>query len=225
MTAKRPGNLNIADLKPYPLDLYDRVDLNRLTVFTISLLNSLDIPTSLENIAVANFRMFPRRFGLVGFPEYPDVNRVNRALLQLRPKYRNWAMGNAKLGWQLTVAGEEEAKALTARLGDNSRAGLNVSPSEIKAEPSGSNKRTVHAEDVANRVRASTLFAKARAGWKDVDTLEVYDVLEAYTHTPADALRHRLKRMRNAVQSVGDKEVMAFLDELAQRFQLIFERR
>jgi len=58
-----------------------------------------------------------------------------------------------------------------------------------------------------------------------VDPLEVYDVLEAYTHTPPDALRHRLKRMRNAATSAGDQEVVTFLDELGRRFALMFERR
>src|SRR3989454_11226835 len=139
------------DLKPYPLDQYGNIDLNRLTVFTIYLLNKRDIPTTLENIGVANFRMFPRRFAMVGFPDYPDVTRVNRALLQLRPKYRNWAMGNAKLGWHLTVAGEEEAKALLRKLGDNNDVGVDGSPSEVQAEPSGRNKRTVHAEDTTDR--------------------------------------------------------------------------
>ena len=212
-------------LKPYPLDRYGNIDLNRLTVFTIYLLNQLDIPTTLENIGVANFRMFPRRFAMVGFPDYPDVTRVNRALLQLRPKYRNWAMGNAKLGWQLTVAGEEEAKALLRKLGDNGVAGVGASAGDVEAEPSGRSKRTVHAEETTDRVRASPLFAKYREGWKDVDPLEVYDVLEAYTHTPPDALRHRLKRMRNAATSAGDQEVVTFLDELGRRFALMFERR
>src|SRR2546426_9038495 len=134
------------DLKPYPLDQYGNIDLNRLTVFTIYLLNKRDIPTTLENIGVANFRMFPRRFAMVGFPDYPDVTRVNRALLQLRPKYRNWAMGNAKLGWQLTVAGEEEAKALLRKFGDNRAAGVDASPVDVDAEPIGRSKRTVQVE-------------------------------------------------------------------------------
>jgi hypothetical protein len=223
--SSKPQTSGIMGLKPYPLDRYGSIDLNRLTVFTIHLLNELDIPTTLENIGVANFRMFPRRFALVGFPDYPDVTRVNRALLQLRPKYRNWAMGNAKLGWHLTVAGEEEAKALLRKLGDNRSAGLDHSSGDTEAEPSGKNKRTVHAEDTTGRIRASPLFAKYREGWKDVDPLEVYDVLEAYTHTPPDALRHRLRRMKNSAASIGDKEVSAFLEELGRRFAPMFERR
>lgn len=215
----------VRDLKPYPLDRYGSIDLNRLTVFTIFLLNKLDVPTTFENIGVANFRLFPRRFAMVGFAEYPDVVRVNRALLQLRPKYRNWAMGNAKLGWQLTRAGEAEARALSDRLGDNSSLIGDDVPDQMAAEPSGKNKRTVHAEDAAARVRISPLFKKSLIGWKDVEPLEVYDVLDAYTHTRPEALRHRLKRLRSAAASAGDKEIVEFLDQLQQRFSLLFDKR
>jgi hypothetical protein len=212
-------------LKPFAPTRYASVDLNRLTAFTISLLNELDVPTTLENIAVANFRMFPKRFAMVGYPEYPDIARVSRALLQLRPKYRNWATGKTKLGWQLTNAGVAEARVIREKLADNSTSDDRLVPSDLEAEGGGKNRRTIHPEDTTIRIRSSPLFLKYTQGWKEVDPLEVFDVLEAYTHTPADALRHKLRRMRSAAASVGDKQVVEFLDELSKRFALLFERR
>src|SRR4051812_31232242 len=95
----------ILSLPNYPEESYDSIDLNRLTVFTIAFLRKRNFATSIEHIAVADFRMFPKRFAMIGFPEFPDISRVNRALLQLRPKYRNWATGNARLGWTLMRPG------------------------------------------------------------------------------------------------------------------------
>lgn len=225
MATKGSSTATVLELRPYPSDLYGSMDLNRLTVFTIDLLNRLNVPTTFENIAVATFRMFPRRFAMVGYPNYPDVTRVNRALLQLRPKYRNWATGKTRLGWQLTGAGEEEARVLRTRLGDANSVSAMLQPEDLEAEPAAKTKRTVHPEETTTRIRASSLFLKYRDNWSGVEPLEVFDVLEAYTHTPPQALKQRLLRMRATALSVGDKEVTKFLDELGNRFSLLFERR
>ncbi len=205
----------IMGLKPYEADRYSAIDLNRLTVFAIKVLSDLDVPATFENIAVALFRMFPRRFAMVGFAEYPDATRVNRALLQLRPKYRNWATGKTRLGWQLTVGGEEEARALMGKLGTNASVNLKLSPSDLQAEPGGKVKRTVHAEDGVARIRTSALWQKFQLGWENADALEALDVLEAYSHTPPEALTHRLARLRTTAASVGDDDVVNFLMNFA----------
>jgi hypothetical protein len=72
--------------KPRPLDrlsaysesLYSSIDLNRLASFTIHWLKERRIPMTFENIVVASFRMFPVKFALEGYSEYPDAARINR---------------------------------------------------------------------------------------------------------------------------------------------------
>lgn len=210
-------------LKPFPATQYAELDLNRLTVFTIDLLNELSVPTTLENIAVANFRMFPKRFAMVGFPDYPDIARVNRALLQLRPKYRNWAVGKTKLGWQLTPAGREESRALRRKLG-KSPGDVKIAPADVEPEASGKNKRTIYPEETVARLRESNLFSKYRDHWRGVEPLEVFDVLEAYTHTPAAALRHKLRLLRSTASAAGSADIVEFLNALEQRFAMIFNK-
>ena len=226
MTEPHSARAKIMSLAAYPPERYESVDLNRLSVYTIHKLDELDVPTTLEHIAVATFRMFPKRFAMVGFPEYPDVARVNRSLLQLRPKYRNWATGKTRIGWTLTVAGVEEAKVIAGKLGETPTAiRSSLSAADVQAEAGGRIKRTIHTEDVIGRIQASPLFGKFRQGWKDVEALEVYDVLDAYTHTPADALRRKLSRLKTVAATAGDREVIRFLDELGTRFSLLFEHR
>lgn len=214
----------LRQFRPLPSALYSAIDLNRLTVFTIYTLRREDVPATIENIAVANYKMFPRRFAMVGFPEYPDVLRVNRALLQLRPKYRNWATGNTKLGWALTTAGIAEAKALSARLGD-AVPEYSASEEDLEAEPAGVSKRTIHDEDVIKRIRATSLFEKAQTDWQDVGALEVFDVLEAYTHTPAEVLRRKLRELKRIAAGNRDEEVKAVLSGLEERFPSLFGKK
>jgi hypothetical protein len=214
----------ILQLTAYPPSAYRNIDLNRLTLFTIQLLDSTNVPATLEHISVANFRLFPVRFAMVGFKEYPDVSRVNRALLQLRPKYRNWATGNATAGWALTPAGVIEAKRVAGRLAS---VGAETDDDEPNLEPedAGIAKRTVDAgEDIA-RIRRSSLFSKYQQGWTGAGTLEVFDVLEAYSHTPPETLRRKLGRLRATAVQVGDHEMDDFLKELGDRYTNLFQRR
>jgi len=213
----------ILSLSPFPSESYASLDLNRLTAYTIHTLRALDVPSSIENIAVANLRMFPRRFAMVGFSEYPDLLRVNRALLQLRPKYRNWATGNARLGWALTRGGIAEAEAVSKHL---DKQGSDPTPTlqDLHAEPGGHVARTLHGEDAINRIRSTSLFAKALDGWKEVSALEVFDVVEAYTHTPSDVLRSKLRQLKTIAADMKDKEVEKFLDEVSHRFPTLFRK-
>lgn len=224
MSKEASARQKLHQLRPLPASLYSSIDLNRLTVFTIYTLRKEDIPATIENIAVANYKMFPRRFAMVGFPEYPDVSRVNRALLQLRPKYRNWATGNARLGWALTTAGNAEAKALLTSLGESAPE-YSASEEDLEAEPGGIAKRTVHDEDVIKRIRSTSLFTKARDGWQGVSALEVFDVLEAYTHTPAEVLRSKLRELKRIAAGSRDKEVEILLSELEKRFPFLLGKK
>jgi hypothetical protein len=211
----------ILQLEQTPVDTYSQIDLNRLTAYTILKLKELDVPCTIENIAVANHRMFPRRFAMVGFPEYPDVSRVNRALLQLRPKYRNWATGNARLGWALTAAGYAEARAIADQLTGKARA---PSSGRVEAEPAGIVSRTIHPDSVIRRVRETSLYQKWKQNRQDLVALEVFDVLDAYTHTPASVLRGKLREISRVASDVEADDVQSFLDAIMERFPSLFQK-
>jgi len=210
----------IMELDPYPAPAYREMDLNRLTVLTIYMLIEIDVPPVFENIVAANFRLFPERFAMVGFPQYPDATRVNRALLQLRPKYRNWASGKTRTGWALTSAGLAEANALLESL----RPGVRGAPAQGRtaSQRAAPAARTIDPEDVTARIRGLPIYVKSSEDWLGATALEVFDLLEAYPHTPKVALRRRLKQMETMVASAGDLNVLEFLKSLRARFAVLF---
>lgn len=215
----------ILSLPTYPAAAYEALDLNRLTVYTILLLRERSLAASIENIAVANHTQFPKRFSLIGFPEFPDISRVNRALLQLRPKYRNWATGNTRMGWTLTVAGEAEARAIQELLARSKEGSTKATNLEQKVAVDAASVRTIDFAGELRRLRESSLFKKAQEGWSGVSTLEVFDVLGAYTHTPAPALKKRLRELRQFAVDSSERDLVEFLDEIATRFSLLFVKR
>src|SRR5712691_7190785 len=97
--------------------LYKDESLAALTVYTLFWLHQWQLRRTIEAVSVLNWRLFPDKFGMVGWPEYPDAFRTNRSLLQGQPKYRNWLTGAARIGFSLNQRGVEIARELIASLG------------------------------------------------------------------------------------------------------------
>ncbi len=196
---------------------YESIDLTGLVAFTLQWLQDRSIPTTFENIVVAAFRMFPARFSLEGFPSYPDAARLGRTLLQLGPKYRNWARGSVQKGFVLTQSGH----AKVARVAN-----------DLSGEPEGSNKhlrktnaskRTMDLAKEITLIEQSALFRAWRSGrMNDQMSMELFDALGAYAYTPARALRDRVTTLENAAAQVGRPELVKFLRALRKVFVVHF---
>src|SRR5438105_610710 len=80
-------------------DAYESIALTSLTAYTLHWLSKWQLRRTIEAIAILNWRLFPEKFAMVGFREYPDAFRTNRSLLQMQPKYRNLLTGAAITGF------------------------------------------------------------------------------------------------------------------------------
>ncbi|MGK2962569.1 MAG: hypothetical protein ACSLFK_10550 [Gemmatimonadaceae bacterium] len=215
----------ILSLPTHPARSYEDFDLNRLVVFVISSLDQMDVPATLENIAVAAHRLFPKRFALVGYPQFPDAVRVSRALLQLRPKYRNWATGKTRIGWSLNETGTAQARAVARALSASSSEPHELTDDDTAPEKDVRGDRTFGQDAELARIRRTALFAKYHANWNGAAVLEVFDVLNAYTHTPAAQLNKKLRELKSAAAEAGDDETLEFLKKLRTQFAAVFERQ
>lgn len=222
MTERASAREKILGLPSYDPAQYGKIDLNRLTVYTVSCLEKLGIAPTIENIAVANYRMFPTRFAMVGFPEFPDLSRVNRALLQLRPKYRNWATGNTRSGWALTSPGAMEARSVARKLGVAGERNIAV---QDEAESHGASKRTIDSQAIRARIRSTAAFVKARNDWSSVTGLDILDLLEVYAHTPPKVMRQKLEENKTFARDSKDAELEQFLVDIGKRFSTLFHDR
>lgn len=205
---------------PFDSEQYNNIDLNRLAVYTIWFLNKNNIPITLENIIVSIFLMFPEKFSLVGYKEYPDSNRVNRALLQLRPKYRNWATGDVQRGFVLTDGGRVVLKQ-TKNLLDNPH---NQSK---KLEPSKSRTRSLKTE--MEKIVNSPIFQKYIQKKEDeISKMEVWEFLGAVPHTPPHFLREYMKKLRNEAEDSGHEkksDIIIFLSWIQKEYSSIFSEK
>lgn len=189
-------------LPVFPTERYSAIDLNRLVCYTLWTLEQRSVYLTLEAVAVAAFKMFPLKFSMVDFPEFPDANRVNRALMQLGPKYRNWATGRATEGFVLTPLG--------LQIVEETRRMLEGEGAVEKKLPSG--KRTRDPREELERFRRHLLFERYRKGDRSKPhELEVVDFLEAVPYTPPKVLRKYLEQLRTVAQAADDPEMLEFI--------------
>ncbi len=209
------------ELQRIPEELYDGLPLTDLAAYAMAVIEELGHPLTFENVTVALYLLFPSRFAMVGYPQYPDAARSVRTLLQMQPKYRNMATGGATTGYSLSPAGRRAAERLSAAFGRHSASAQATPPDVevVKAARGTGRARSVHSEDQVARVRDSELFRRYRGGEADsargVDFLSIVD---AFSHTPRAVIRRRYNELVAAAQDVGDEDVLKLLKYCKQRF-------
>jgi hypothetical protein len=163
---------DLAKVAPKDSVLYDELPLTSLTAYSLFWLHRWQLRRSIEAVAVLNWRLFPKKFAMVGFPEYPDAFRTNRSLLQGQPKYRNLLSGAASKGFSLNERGMDIARELVELLGVPSTdegqtlgsAGEQQIPSKTERPP-----RSIEPEREMERIRASKLSVLTCGFWVDVN--------------------------------------------------------
>jgi len=99
---------------------YLTLDKDRLVLFAVDFLGSKNIEPTFDKIVAASFIFFPKKFSLIGFPEYPDSNVIRECLHLHCTKSKNWLSGNLRSGYKVTEKGryflEETKKMLEGKI-------------------------------------------------------------------------------------------------------------
>lgn len=201
------------DISPFAETQYETIDLTGLAAYTLHWLQERHVPTTFENIVVAAFKMFPAKFSLEGFPTFPDAARVGRTLLQLAPKYRNWARGSVQKGFVLTESGLGKVRKVREELSGT------APRTELQVARRGISPRTMDLAKELEPIESSPLFEAWRGGHMDeTKVVELLNMLGAYAYTPPRALRDRVAVLENAAAQVGRDDVVEFLRAARKAF-------
>jgi hypothetical protein len=198
-------------------------------MYSLYWLHKWALRRTIEAVAVLNWRLFPTKFAMVGWPQYPDAFRTNRSLLQGQPKYRNWLTGAASKGFSLNDRGIEVALDLIKRLGpplttEGEVLGSGGAISD-SASRMGVRARSIEPERELERARNSRLFEKWRSGvMGDRDLIHVHALLGIFEHTPAKAREKRMKDLERCANDINDGEMKRFLADVRQNYPMVFQR-
>jgi len=205
--------------------LYKGESLAALTVYSLFWIHQWQLRRTIEAVSVLNWRLFPDKFGMVGWPEYPDAFRTNRSLLQCQPKYRNWLTGAASTGFSLNERGLDVARELLSKLGPPSTTtGEAASLRSVDTVgPQSARPRSVEPQRELDRARKSRLFEKWQAQvMSERDLIHVHSLLGIFDHTPTKVRNKKMKDLERSAEDTDDAEMTAFLADVRAQFPEIF---
>ncbi len=213
---------DLLNLRHFETKVYGHYALTSLTAYCLYWLQEWGISSTLENLSIASHKMFPVKFAMVGWPQFPDINRTNRSVLQMRPKYRNWATSASSKGVFLNQNGIQEAKALIEKLGSPVFEGEKeaaTNPALIRSERGTGKPRSVHAEDKIDQLRKSYIFdLYLHSRFDEVEAIDLIQLLNVYDHTPSRVKKLKLKEYLDAAKELNDEEALGFLTKVSERF-------
>ncbi len=218
---------DLVKVAPKEVSDYDGASLPALVAYSLYWLHQWDFRRSIEAITILSWKLFPSKFSMVGWPEYPDKERINRSLLQGGPKYRNWLTGAASKGFSLNDRGIQIAVELTQSLGPpffaEGRSITNAISSEFLGKKS--QPRTIEPEREVAKAKDSRLFEKWKEGiMSERDLIHVHTMLEIFEHTPQSMREKRMQDLERAANDSNDTEVEMFLSEVRSNFPSVFGR-
>jgi len=203
--------------KQFPFQAYESIDNNRLAVYAIKLLQVSRIPVTQEALAVTLFLLFPRKFSLVGFEEYPDAERVHRTLLQLGPKWRNWATGNTHIGFSLNKNGELVYEQVDYALKNPSK--NIVAPRRRTPKP-----RTRDPDQEIKEIEGTSLFKEYINGKRNnFSEFAIWELLRSYPYAPKETLRDRIENMLECAKLAERGDITEFLKWVKKEFSKVFD--
>ena len=86
-----------------------------LVTYCVLVLSSSKKKATFEDIVAQAFTLFPKRFALRGYPEWPDSAVVNKSWLRCRTD-KHYIEGSVKDGFQLTPKGIKIAETVAQKL-------------------------------------------------------------------------------------------------------------
>ncbi|MDD5710744.1 MAG: hypothetical protein PHV43_01410 [Candidatus Colwellbacteria bacterium] len=205
----------VLGLRPLPPESYKNLDLDRLAIFAMSILEKKKIPLYWDYISVSLFKMFPTKFSMASFNIYPDTNRINKSLRRLvDPRRKNWATGSIETGFYITDLGKEMAMQTENLL---------KTPSRQKKHVISRRSRGRSSEQDVTEIIESQLFQKWCGGNYEITDYEVLAFLKAVPYTPHHLLVEYLEQLKRAAVIAKSGQTIKFLSWIEKRFANLFK--
>jgi hypothetical protein len=203
----------VETLKALDEKVLSHVDNDRLILYVVSALVEQGFEPTFDKIVVAAFKIFPSRFSLIGFSQYPDAKRVHDCLWHCTYKTKRWLSGNAKSGFGLTEKGEYMLNETRSRL-----TGEVESSKEFDTK---ARRKEVYFVELLKKTSAFRKFTEGN-GYL-ISSVEVRELLRVGNETSKEILRKNLLRYLEYAQKLEARDAEEFLKFVQTRWSNLFE--
>jgi hypothetical protein len=196
----------------FPPETYGRIAMNDLVTFAVYFLSQAGSEINAEDIVAACFKLFPERFQLRGYPEWPDSTVVNKHWLDCRDK--GYIHGSAAGGFSLTAKGLELAERTSAILSGQQRLFRKPGLEKVSGE-----MRT-RAGRFVRSLEASEAFQKYSTEGPSVNISEFNfcDMLLCTTESSQRVLRNNLEQFSQFASLYQRTDLVEFLNHCRRKF-------
>ncbi len=203
----------ILNLKAIEEKYYKTIDLDRLVVYAISQLEKIHADLSFENAVAVAYVLFPKKFSLPGFSNYPDSDRVQNCLNRCTRKNRLWLGGKSRHGFFVTDRSRQIITQIESRLSGQS-------PDNTKH---GSTSQTRRKETILEEVASSPAYIKYSNDRKDaISPADLCFVLQGTLDTSKETLKENLITLIKFAEELQRSDVLQFAKWLEKKFSDYF---
>ncbi len=193
--------------------IYSRIALNELVTYAVYFLSQSGDEISTENIVAACFLLFPQRFELRGYPQWPDSTVVNKRWIDCRKK--GLITGSTARGFSLTPNGLKLAEKVGKTLGGQRPLFSRNKPSDVRAELRTRAGRFVRA------LEESDAYVKFKqAGERaQITEFDFRSMLLCTMESSASTLRNNLEQFKQYTALYERADLSQLLDSCEKRFR------
>lgn len=209
--------------KSFEPNKYEGLALTDLVLFALFSLDNKGIEATFENLTAECFELFPKKFSLPGYPDYPDARRVSREARRLsgglteEKGKSNYLKGNLKTSFEFTEKGFKKLARIQKELESGKE-----DKKEIKKQTRG---RRGKIEKVINKLQQHNLYQTyIRKGTKTpIPESQLRDLLFATMETPEQKLKENMEIMIEYCEDLDRDDVKEFLEYCKKKNKNIFK--
>ena len=200
-------------------DTYTKITLNDLVIYAIYYLDRQGSEITSEDIISACFVLFPKRFSLRKYPQWPDSGMVSRRWSDC--KGRGYLRGNATKGFKLTAKGSRRAAKVEKSLGKVLKSARPAPKPGKKAspppEPVIHPELKAHAGKYVRSIQASEAYKHFRKK-EPLNEFDFRSLLLCTMESPPTTLARNLEQFKEYVRIYKRPDLLVFLEFCEVKF-------
>ena len=202
------SNLNIDKIKAIKLNKYIDIGMNDLVCYAIFKNADEKNLISREQLVISCFKLFPQKFSMRGYDNFPDSNVIDKRWIDLRD--RGYLTGKTSSGIRLTTKGVYKAKETMKKMK------IPKKENEVKKI---TETRTGAGRHV-KRITSSDAYKKfvKEKSVNSVNTEEFRELLLCTMETPTAIMFRALNELKNAVNVYKRNDLINFLENLEEKY-------
>lgn len=187
---------------------YTDISYDDLLIYALFKLEQENKHTTFENLVSECFTLFPKRFQLPGYPNWPDSSLIEKAWLRCRTD-KGLLYGSKSKGFTLTAKGIE----LASKVGNSLKNTPSVNTVNRKDLRTRSGRVVKHVEQSA----AFKKFFKDH-GPENITDFEFCDLLYSTFDTEPALRKRNLEELKYHAEVYNRKDILTVLNSCEKKF-------